>query len=235
MTITGPKYPVAGPFFRLISRKVASSFVGRRFTWFTARARIDDLEFVARLLDEGEIAAVIENTYPLEKTADALRYLGEGHALGKLVIVPLAGRRRDSRGSCGKAGNPPLAAFWAAVSCPSSWRCSSAAWRLLPRPCRTPAWPVGWPPCDPAWAVTCSPGWRHRGPPRPLQWRRSSRSSRSSRSWPGRWRCASRPGPLAISPQRVIGRVVVVELSPVSEPSADGTPSKLSPFGGRGS
>jgi NADPH:quinone reductase-like Zn-dependent oxidoreductase len=88
VTITGPKYPVAGPFFRLISRKVASSFVGRRFTWFTARARIDDLEFVARLLDEGEIAAVIENTYPLEKTADALRYLGEGHALGKLVIVP---------------------------------------------------------------------------------------------------------------------------------------------------
>jgi hypothetical protein len=33
------------------------------------------------------MAPVIENTYPLEKVPDALRYLGEGHALGKLVIT----------------------------------------------------------------------------------------------------------------------------------------------------
>ena len=34
------------------------------------------------------IRPVIERTYPLAETADALRHLGEGHAVGKLVIVP---------------------------------------------------------------------------------------------------------------------------------------------------
>jgi NADPH:quinone reductase-like Zn-dependent oxidoreductase len=30
---------------------------------------------------------VVERTYPLPKAADALRYLGEGHARGKLVVT----------------------------------------------------------------------------------------------------------------------------------------------------
>jgi NADPH:quinone reductase-like Zn-dependent oxidoreductase len=46
-----------------------------------------DLQDLAGLLGSGEVTPVIENTYPLEKAADALRYLGEGHALGKLVIL----------------------------------------------------------------------------------------------------------------------------------------------------
>jgi NADPH:quinone reductase-like Zn-dependent oxidoreductase len=33
------------------------------------------------------VAPVVEATYPLEKLPDALRYLGKGHAHGKLVIT----------------------------------------------------------------------------------------------------------------------------------------------------
>ena len=55
-------------------------------TWFTARTKQEDLEFLAGLLDTGDLVPVIEKEYALDETADAMRYLGEGHALGKLVV-----------------------------------------------------------------------------------------------------------------------------------------------------
>lgn len=87
VTITGPKHTWLGPFWRLLFRKAASSFDSRRMTWFTAQANSRDLEYLADLLAAGDMAPVIEATYSLEETADALRYLGAGHASGKLVIT----------------------------------------------------------------------------------------------------------------------------------------------------
>ena len=46
-----------------------------------------DLEFVKQLLETGKIVPVIDRRYPLRETADALRYLEEGHAHGKVVIT----------------------------------------------------------------------------------------------------------------------------------------------------
>lgn len=87
VTVTGPKHAVLGPFRRLVFRKLFSSFDSRSMTWFTAQGKREDLAFLADLLESGAVRPVVENTYPLEKTAEALRYLGEGHALGKLVIA----------------------------------------------------------------------------------------------------------------------------------------------------
>jgi NADPH:quinone reductase-like Zn-dependent oxidoreductase len=87
VTITGPKHSLMGPFRRLVFRRLASSVGSQRMTWFTAHMRRRDLQDLAGLLGSGEVTPVIENTYPLEKAADALRYLGEGHALGKLVVL----------------------------------------------------------------------------------------------------------------------------------------------------
>jgi NADPH:quinone reductase-like Zn-dependent oxidoreductase len=86
VTITGPKHAIMGPFRALAFRKLLSMFGSRSFTWFTAQSDADDLESLAELAAAGEIVPVIENTYPLEKTPEALQYLSEGHALGKLVI-----------------------------------------------------------------------------------------------------------------------------------------------------
>ena len=36
---------------------------------------------------EGKVTPVIDRTYPLAEAADALRYLGEGHARGKIVVT----------------------------------------------------------------------------------------------------------------------------------------------------
>jgi NADPH:quinone reductase-like Zn-dependent oxidoreductase len=44
------------------------------------------MEVLAELLDDGTVARVIDKRYELSAVADALRFLGEGHAQGKIVI-----------------------------------------------------------------------------------------------------------------------------------------------------
>ena len=87
VTITGPKHGLMGPFRNLAFRKAASMLGGKRFTWFTAAVRSDDLAFLAELLESGDVVPVIETVYPLEQVPEALHSLSEGHALGKLVIT----------------------------------------------------------------------------------------------------------------------------------------------------
>jgi NADPH:quinone reductase-like Zn-dependent oxidoreductase len=38
-------------------------------------------------MNAGKVKAIIDKRYPLNETADALRYLEEGHARGKVVIT----------------------------------------------------------------------------------------------------------------------------------------------------
>ena len=45
-----------------------------------------DLAFMKELLEAGKVVPVIDRTYPLSKVAEAIRYLEEGHAKGKVVI-----------------------------------------------------------------------------------------------------------------------------------------------------
>jgi NADPH:quinone reductase-like Zn-dependent oxidoreductase len=45
------------------------------------------LVFLKELIEDGKITPVIDSTYPLSETPEALRYLGKGHARGKVVIT----------------------------------------------------------------------------------------------------------------------------------------------------
>ena len=47
----------------------------------------NDLAFLKELLEAGKVVPVIDRRYPLSEVAEALRYLGEGHAQGKVVIT----------------------------------------------------------------------------------------------------------------------------------------------------
>ena len=53
----------------------------------TAHSDKTDLLFIKELLETGKVVPVIDRCYPLSETADAIRYLEEGHARGKVVIV----------------------------------------------------------------------------------------------------------------------------------------------------
>jgi NADPH:quinone reductase-like Zn-dependent oxidoreductase len=46
-----------------------------------------DLVCMKELLEAGRVKPVIDRRYPLNEVADAIRYLEEGHAQGKVVII----------------------------------------------------------------------------------------------------------------------------------------------------
>ena len=52
-----------------------------------ARPDQKDLVFMKELLEAGKIKPVIDRCYKLSEVAEALRYYGEGHARGKVVIT----------------------------------------------------------------------------------------------------------------------------------------------------
>jgi len=52
-----------------------------------AKVKQEDLVFLARLLEEGKIAPVIDRSYPLSEIVEAFRYVEDTHAQGKVVIT----------------------------------------------------------------------------------------------------------------------------------------------------
>ncbi|NRF94213.1 NAD(P)-dependent alcohol dehydrogenase [Paenibacillus frigoriresistens] len=50
------------------------------------KPNINDQNFMKELFEAGKVVSVIDRRYPLSEVAEALRYLGEGHPKGKVVI-----------------------------------------------------------------------------------------------------------------------------------------------------
>jgi NADPH:quinone reductase-like Zn-dependent oxidoreductase len=75
-----------GPLGRGLQLKVAAIPGDRRVVMFLAKLNNDDLDFLAKLLEESSVTPVVEKTYELSEAAEALALLGEGHARGKVVL-----------------------------------------------------------------------------------------------------------------------------------------------------
>lgn len=59
---------------------------GKRLGSVTMKSDREDLEFLRDRLADGSVRSVIDRRYPFEKVAEALAYLEEGHACGKVVL-----------------------------------------------------------------------------------------------------------------------------------------------------
>jgi NADPH:quinone reductase-like Zn-dependent oxidoreductase len=59
----------------------------RTAVFFIAKFNRPDLDFLRELLESGQIGPIVERRYELADVADALRYLGEGHPRGKIVVT----------------------------------------------------------------------------------------------------------------------------------------------------
>jgi len=72
---------------RQLRAAALSPFVGQKLGFFIAKQQSSDLEELSRLLEAGAITPVVDRTFPLDEVPDAIRYLRDGRARGKVVIA----------------------------------------------------------------------------------------------------------------------------------------------------
>jgi len=87
IVITGPDGPWLGPVARMLQALVLSPFVSQSIVPFIARLRKDDLMFMLDLIKSGKVRPVIDRHYRLHEVPEAIRYVEEGHARGKVIIT----------------------------------------------------------------------------------------------------------------------------------------------------
>jgi NADPH:quinone reductase-like Zn-dependent oxidoreductase len=76
-----------GPVDRIIKALLLRPFVRQRLVPFEAKRSGQDLQLMRELIEAGTVTPVIDRTYPLSDVREAIRYLEQGHARGKVVIT----------------------------------------------------------------------------------------------------------------------------------------------------
>ena len=61
--------------------------MNHRLRSFVAKASQEDLQLLKKLIETGKVTPVIDRVYPLSEAPEAIRYLAEGHARGKIVLA----------------------------------------------------------------------------------------------------------------------------------------------------
>jgi len=77
-----------GGLDRLLKALVSSRFVSQRLVTWVAKNSHDDLVFLADLIEAGKLTPIIDRRYALSETAEAIKFVEEGHTRGKVVITP---------------------------------------------------------------------------------------------------------------------------------------------------
>ncbi len=88
-----------GPMIRIFQAAALSPFVSQKLAQLDTKRNQEDLTFLAGLIEAGKLTPVVDRTYPLRETAEAIRYLETGRARGKVVI--------DVAGDGGRASARP--------------------------------------------------------------------------------------------------------------------------------
>ena len=87
VAVSAPKEGLwLGPMSRFVWIAVYFKFVSQKVASFTAAITRDRLQRLSELLTSGGVVPVVERTYALGEVPEAMRYMGTGHARGKLLI-----------------------------------------------------------------------------------------------------------------------------------------------------
>ena len=71
----------------MLRAPLLSLFSGQKFRSVVSKENLEDLRALAELIAAGKVTPVVGKTYPLVEAPDAIRYLHEGHAAGKVVVT----------------------------------------------------------------------------------------------------------------------------------------------------
>ncbi|MEM7357115.1 MAG: NAD(P)-dependent alcohol dehydrogenase [Acidobacteriota bacterium] len=75
-----------GPLGRLLQAAVLSPFVSQKLAALDTKRNRGDLRDLRQLIEAGQVTPVIDRIHTLAEVPEALRYLEQGHARGKVVI-----------------------------------------------------------------------------------------------------------------------------------------------------
>jgi NADPH:quinone reductase-like Zn-dependent oxidoreductase len=76
-----------GPMLGLVDAKLYSPFVSQKFVFLLAELNPKDLDTLRDWMQAGKITPVIDRRYPLSEVPEAIRYLEQGHARGKVIVT----------------------------------------------------------------------------------------------------------------------------------------------------
>jgi NADPH:quinone reductase-like Zn-dependent oxidoreductase len=79
--------PLLGPLARILKLRLSALVGSRKARFFIAKFNRPDLDYLRELIEAGQVKPVVDRRYELSEAADAFRYLGEGHARGKIVVT----------------------------------------------------------------------------------------------------------------------------------------------------
>ena len=71
---------------RILKALVSNPFVSQRQVTWVAKENRDDLVILAELLESGALEPVVDRSYELSETPEAISYVEDGHTRGKVVI-----------------------------------------------------------------------------------------------------------------------------------------------------
>jgi NADPH:quinone reductase-like Zn-dependent oxidoreductase len=82
----GPETPASHLLASMVKQLVLGWFTSQRLVGILAKGNKEDLETLGKLMSSGNITPVIDRCYRLSEVPQAIRYLEEGHARGKVVV-----------------------------------------------------------------------------------------------------------------------------------------------------
>jgi NADPH:quinone reductase-like Zn-dependent oxidoreductase len=87
LLLGGGSNRLLGPLVQSLRARILFRFGGQRTLMFFAQVNKDDLLVLKELVETGKVVPVIDRTFPLSQTPEAIRLLETGHARGKVVVT----------------------------------------------------------------------------------------------------------------------------------------------------
>lgn len=75
-----------GPLTHIVKVRLAALGSKRKVMFFIAKLNRADLNVMREFFESGKVTPIVDRCFETGKTADAFRYLGEGHAQGKVIV-----------------------------------------------------------------------------------------------------------------------------------------------------
>ncbi|MGH2582808.1 MAG: NAD(P)-dependent alcohol dehydrogenase [Anaerolineales bacterium] len=81
------KNRILGPLGGIVRLRLGALRASQKIVFFIASFNREDFATLTELVEAGKVTPVIDRTYPLDQIRDAMRYLGQGHAKGKIIVT----------------------------------------------------------------------------------------------------------------------------------------------------